>query len=513
MPDMTPTLEPSDEWNRALLAQVHPPAWANPPVTGTFNLVVIGGGTAGLVTAAAAAGLGAKVALIERQWLGGDCLNVGCVPSKTLLRSAHAAAEVRGAGDYGMRVPAGNWVDFAEVMARVRRVRAAMAPHDGAARFRELGVDVFFGPARFTDRRTIEVGGQSLRFHRAVIATGARAARPAVPGLEAAGYRTNETIFNLTERPRRLAVIGGGPIGCELAQAFARLGCAVTLLHHGAQLLPREEPAAAAILTARLRAEGVHVVLNAALKSVQRSGEVRQLNYHETGRDVVVEADEILVATGRVPNVGDLGLEVAGVEFDVKTGVRVDDFLQTTAPTIYACGDVCLPEKFTHAADFSARLVVQNALFSVGPIGRRRWSSQTVPWCTYTDPEIASVGLSLREAAALGVAVETYDQPLTKVDRAITDGATDGFVRIHVARGTDRIVGATVVARNAGELISEISVAMAGGVGLGKLAGVIHPYPTQAEAIRKCGDLYNRTRLTPTVKTWMTRWLRWRRGG
>ncbi len=506
-------LEPDDAANRALQASVHPADWKNPPARGRYNLVVVGGGTAGLVTAAAAAGLGAKVALIERHLLGGDCLNVGCVPSKTLLRSAHAAAEMRAAADLGVRVPPGDWVDFAAVMDRVRRVRAEMAPHDSAARFRSLGVDVFFGAARFTDRTTLTVGDQSLRFHRAVLATGARAAVPEIPGLATAGFRTNETIFNLTERPRRLLVLGGGPIGCELAQAFVRLGSEVTLLHHGDRLLPREDPDAAAMLAGRLRAEGVNVVFSAEVLAVAREGDRRTVTYRAGEQTQSATVDEILVATGRRPNVRDLGLESAGVQYDEKSGVRVDDFLRTTNPAIYACGDVCRPEKFTHAADVGARIVVQNALFSVGPLGRRRWSAVKIPWCTYTDPEVAHTGITLAEAAAQGLALETFQQPLTQVDRAITDGATEGFVKIHVQRGTDRIMGATVVARNAGDLISEISVAMAGGVGLGRLAGVIHPYPTQAEAIRKCGDLYNRTRLTPTVKTWFGRWLRWRRGG
>ncbi len=509
---MSLKIEPDDVHNRALVGLVHPADWRNPRPTGRYDLVVMGGGTAGLVTAAAAAGLGARVALIERYLLGGDCLNVGCVPSKTLLRSAQAAADVRRAERLGIRIGGAVSVDFAAVMERVRRLRAGLAPHDSAARFRDLGVDVFLGAARFQNRTSVVVDGQELRFHRAVIATGARAVLPNVPGLADGGCLSNENVFNLTVQPRRLAILGGGPIGCELAQAFARLGTEVILLHRHGQLLDREDPDAAAVLAARLQSEGVRLVLNAELKAAERNGSRRRLTWVADGVVGEIEVDAVLAAAGRAPNVEDLGLEAAGVQFDSHRGVVVDDFLRTTRPEIYACGDVCLAAKFTHAADFAARLVVQNALFSVGPFGRRRWSSLTVPWCTYTDPEIAQVGLSEPEARARGIAVTTFQQALAKVDRAVTDDATEGFVKIHVRAGTDVIVGATVVARNAGDLISELSVAIAGRVGLGRLAGVIHPYPTQAEAIRKCGDLYNRTRLTPRAAVWLKRWLVWRRG-
>lgn len=508
-----PRLEPWDTHNRALAALVHPPDWQNPAPAGRYNLVVIGAGTAGLVTAAGAAGLGARVALVERHLLGGDCLNVGCVPSKALLRSARAAADARRGGEFGLAGPAAT-ADFPRVMERLRRLRAAIAPHDSAARFRELGVDVFLGAARFADTETIEVAGARLRFARAVIATGARALVPDIPGLAAAQPLTNETVFNLTELPARLAVVGGGPIGCELAQAFQRLGAQVTLLHNKAHLLDREDADAAAVVQAALVRDGVALVLNARLERVvvvEAGGKI--LHYAGPAGPGHVTADAILVAAGRAPNVAGLNLEGVGVAFDPHAGVQVDDFLRTTNPRLYACGDVCLRWKFTHAADFAARLVIQNALFALGPFGRRRVSSLVVPWATYTDPELAHVGLSAREAAARGVAVDTYTVPFTAVDRAITDGETEGFARIHTARGTDRIRGATIVGREAGEMISEITLAMNAGVGLGRIAASIHPYPTRAEALRKLGDQYNRTRLTPRAQALLAALARWRRGG
>jgi pyruvate/2-oxoglutarate dehydrogenase complex dihydrolipoamide dehydrogenase (E3) component len=503
-----PLVEPWDQHNQALVANVHPPDWVNPKPLDRYNLVVIGAGTAGLVTAAGAAGLGAKVALIEKHLMGGDCLNVGCVPSKAIIRSAHAAADAQRAADFGLRLPPGVEVDFPAVMERVRRIRAAISPHDSARRFSELGVDVFIGEAKFLDRESIEIGGQRLRFAKAVIATGARAIVPPIPGLAGAKPLTNETVFNLTERPARLAVIGAGPVGCELAQAFQRLGTQVTLFHHKTHILDREDADATGLVQDAFRRDGIQLALDARLQRVELRDSDRVLYYESGGHAANVIVDAILVAAGRAPNVEGLGLEAAGVAFAPNEGVRVDDFLRTTQPRIHACGDVCMKWKFTHAADFAARIVIQNALFSLGPFGRRRLSTLTMPWCTYTDPEIAHVGLYEREAHERGVELDTYFQPLEQVDRAITDGETEGFVKIHTRKGTGEILGATIVARHAGEMISEIGVAMAGKVGLGRLASVIHPYPTQAEAIRKCGDTYNRTRLTPAVKRFFEFWLR-----
>jgi pyruvate/2-oxoglutarate dehydrogenase complex dihydrolipoamide dehydrogenase (E3) component len=497
---------PPDAHNARLVANVHPPNWENPAPAPCYNLVVIGAGTAGLVTAAGAAGLGAKVALVERHLLGGDCLNVGCVPSKALIRSSRAAFDVNHAGEFGVQPLSPARVDFPAVMERLRQLRADLSPHDSAERFAKLGVDVFLGEAHFSGPNTVQVAGQTLRFKRAVIATGARAVQPPVPGLAEAGCLTNETVFSLTQCPARLAVIGGGPIGCELAQAFQRLGSQVCLLHKNAHLLDREDMDAAALVQAAFLREGVSLRLNAQISRIDRSGDEKVVCYEAQGKRETVAVDEILVGAGRAPNIEGLNLETVGVQYD-RRGVQVNDRLQTTNPRIYAVGDVCLAWKFTHAADFSARLVIQNTLF----LGGKKASALTMPWCTYTDPEIAHVGLYEREARERGLAVDTYVREFTEVDRAVLDGEPAGFVKIHVRKGRDEILGATIVARHAGEMISEISVAMASGMGLGRLASVIHPYPTQAEAIRQCGDAYNRTRLTPTVKKWMGRWLDWQR--
>ncbi len=501
-----PPILPWDAHNQKLVSNVHPADWKNPTPAKRYNLVVIGGGTAGLVSAIGAAGLGAKVALIEKHLLGGDCLNVGCVPSKAIIRAARAAAAVREAAGFGVNVPAGVTVDFAKAMERMRRLRADISPHDSAKRFTEQGVDVFLGDGTFTGSDSVEVSGQTLRFSKAVIATGARAAAPPIPGLKDVPYLTNETLFSLTELPRRLGIIGAGPIGCEMAQAFARLGSEVFLIEATHGILPREDLDAAEIVKAAMASDGVKLLCcGKDLKlSKDPSGVRMQVESHGKGYDQVV--DQLLVAVGRAPNVERLGLETVGVEFD-KKGVKVNDRLQTTNSRIYACGDICSPYQFTHAADFMARIVIQNALF----MGRAKVSSLIIPWATYTSPEIAHVGLYEKEAQEKGIAVDTFTQELSKVDRAILDGETDGFVRIHVRKGTDEIVGATVVAAHAGDMICELTLAMKGKLGLKTIGGSIHPYPTQTEAIRKTADIYSRTRLTPFVKKVMGKWLAWTR--
>jgi pyruvate/2-oxoglutarate dehydrogenase complex dihydrolipoamide dehydrogenase (E3) component len=499
--------EPWDEHNRALVDAVHPPDWANPVPRGRYNLVVLGAGTAGLVAAAGAAAVGARVALVERDLMGGDCLNVGCVPSKALLRAARAVADARGAPAFGVRVPVGAHADFPAVMARLRRVRAGISRHDAARRFAGLGVDVFLGEGRFAGPDAVEVAGSRLPFRRALIATGARATAPPIPGLAEAGYLTNETVFSLTALPARLAVIGAGPIGCELSQAFARLGAQVTLLEAEAQILGREDRDAAAIVERSLARDGVRIVTGARVERAERRGDERVLHVARDGAAEPLAVDAVLVGVGRAPNVEGLGLERAGVAFDPRAGVRVDDRLRTTNRRVYAAGDVCTGLRFTHHSDFQARLAVQNALF----LGRARASDLLVPWCTYTDPEIAHVGLYAREARERGIAVRTFVQPLEDVDRAVIDGEAEGFVAVHVRAGTDRILGATVVARHAGELLPGLTLAIGRKIGLGALARVIHTYPTQAEAIRKLGDAYNRTRLTPLVRRVLATWLRWTR--
>jgi len=504
----SPEVLPHDEYNATLVANVHPTDWENPEPAPRYNLVVIGAGTAGLVTAAGAAGLGAKVALIERHLLGGDCLNVGCVPSKCVIRSSRVLGDLAAATALGVHVPAETEVNFPAVMERMRRLRARISHHDSAHRFHEqLGVDVFLGEGHFTGQNTAAVGGKTLCFTRAVIATGARAAQPPIPGLVEAGFLTNETVFSLTERPRRLAVIGGGPIGCELAQAFQRLGSEVTIVEMEPQFLPQEDPEAAAILSDTFRREGINVKLNTVLKKVTSSGNEKQLHLEGAGQQEGLTVDIILVGVGRAPNVEDLNLEAVGVAYDKKRGVVVNDRLQTTNPRIYAAGDICLDYKFTHAADAAARVVIQNTLF----FGRKKLSTLTIPWCTYTDPEIAHVGMYERDAQKQGIDVTTFTISMREVDRAIADGEEEGFVKVHVKKGTDQILGATIVARHAGEMINEITLAMVSKIGLGTLSSVIHSYPTQAEAIRKAADAYNRTRLTPFVKKLFNSWLAWTR--
>jgi len=501
---------PKDRYNQELVENIHPSGWTNPEPAGKYNLVVVGAGTAGLVTAAGAAGLGAKVALVEKHLMGGDCLNVGCVPSKCLIRSAKAAAEVRDASRYGIGVPGGFEVDFPAVMERMRRLRAGISPNDSAKRFSEqLGVDVYMGEGRFTGTNTVQVGDAVLGFRKAVIATGARAFKPPVEGLAEAGFLTNETIFTLTNRPERMAVIGAGPLGCELAQAFQRLGCRVSLLQRGPGIMPREDPDAAGIVLESMRRDGVAIYLSSDVKRIERTREGKSIHIEIEGKGLQVIVDEILVGTGRVPNVEGLGLEAAGVQYDDRGGVMVDEFLRTSNPAVFAAGDVCSAYRFTHTADAQARIVIQNALLW----GRKRSSALTVPWCTYTDPEVAHVGMYERDAREKGILVDTFNIPMQDVDRAVTDGETDGLVRIHVRKGTDRILGATVVARHAGEMISEISTAMQARMGLGSLSGIIHPYPTQAEAFRKAADAYNRTKLTPMVKKVFEWILKWERRG
>lgn len=502
------TLYPMDVYNQKLVSQVHPENWVNPQPAERYNLVVIGAGTTGLVVAAGAAGLGAKVALIEKNLMGGDCLNVGCVPSKTIIRSSRVVADISHSQKFGVHVPDGTEVDFPAVMERMRKIRSDISHHDSAQRFQnQLGVDVFLGEGHFSSSNTIEVAGKTLRFKKAVIATGARAANLNIPGLEEAGYLTNETVFNLTEKPQRLAVIGGGPIGCELAQSFQRLGCQVILLHNNEHILDCEDAEAAEIVQKVFIQEGINLILNSKVNRVEQQNGEKVIYYEYQGKQNSVTVNQILLGVGRKPNVEGLNLETVGVEYDAKKGVFVNDNLQTTNPNIYAAGDICMKWKFTHAADAAARIVIQNALF----LGRKKLSTLTMPWCTYTDPEIAHVGMYESETKEQGINVDTFFIPLSQVDRAIADGEETGFVKIHVKKGSDKILGATIVAPHAGDMISQITLAMVNNIGLGKIASVIYPYPTQAEAIRKAADAYNRTRLTPFVKQLFTTWLAWTR--
>jgi len=392
-------------------------------------------------------------------------------------------------------------------MERMRRIRADLAVHDSASRFRDLGVDVFLGEGRFDGRDAVEVGGARLSFRRALVATGGTPLVPPVPGLVEAGFLTNETVFDLETLPTRLAVVGGGPVGCELAQAFARFGTAVTLVERLARILPNDEADAAVLLADALAGEGILVLTGHDLERVERSGPVRTVFLQGPAGPVRVDVDLILVAVGRRPVVAGIGLEAVGIRHDPDRGVLVDDRLRTTNRAVYAAGDVAGRHRFTHVADAEARIVLRNALFP----GRRKASALHVPWCTFTDPEVARVGHSSESAARAGIAVDSFTRPLARVDRFVVEGEEGGFARVHVRRGSDEIVGATVVGSHAGELIGVVALAMRAGAGLGTLADTVFPYPTRSEALRGAANEWQRSRLTPMVRRLFEGWFRLRR--
>jgi pyruvate/2-oxoglutarate dehydrogenase complex dihydrolipoamide dehydrogenase (E3) component len=478
------------------------PTWPNPTPAGVYDLLVIGAGPAGLTAAHTAAAFGARVALVERYRLGGGSLNVGSTPSKAILRTARLYAEMGRAEEYGGREPGDIEIDFAAAMDRMRRVRARVSDDASAERLIAAGVDLFFGQARFTGPRAAEIDGVPLRFGKAVIATGSRPLRPDIPGLAEAGYLTNESVFELTERPRRLLVMGGGPLGCELAQAFARLGSYVIIAQDDPTFLPREERDAAQILSEALGRDGIEVHLNTTVTAVRCEAGQKIVELVSEDSRIEVGVDQILVGVGRSPNVEAMNLEAAGVDFDTIRGIKVDDFLRTTNRRIHAAGDVCLEHKFAHAAEASARIAAVNAL---GP-RRERLSRLIVPWCTYTDPEIAHVGLYVRDAWRRSIPAKTYVVLMHDVDRAVTDGEDEGFVKIHVQEGKDRILGATIVARHAGEMIGEVSLAIRLGLGMRDLAEVIHPFPTQAGAVKLAATAH--TRAHPPASQRLSRRLR-----
>lgn len=506
---------PDDAHNQQLVANVHPSDWVNPEPSGRYNIVVIGAGTAGLITAVIAAGLGAKVALIEKHLMGGDCLNVGCVPSKGVIRAARAWADLRRAEEFGVHIPAGVTYDFGAAMARMRKLRAKISRNDSAQRYRNLGVDVFIGTARFAGADTVVVegpaGNRTLDFTKAAICTGARAAAPPIPGLTEAGYLTNETVFSLTELPPRLGVIGAGPVGCELAQAFARFGSRVCLIEAQHGILPKEDRDAAQIVEQQLVKDGVHLLCCGQDLTISRADGGKRLTVDSHGRRHEVTVDEILVGVGRTPNVEGLGLDAVGVEFD-KAGIKVNGRLQTSNPRIFAAGDVCSRYKFTHAADAMAQIVIQNALFPHPfGLGYATVDSLIMPWCTFTEPEVAHVGMYEQDAKDKGIEVETYTFKLDEVDRAILDGEDEGFARVHIQKGSDTILGATIVAAHAGEMIGEFSVLMKAGVGAKAIAGTIHPYPTQAEVNKKVVNLWRKAHFTQATRNRLMKLFAWMR--
>ena len=494
-PHLLELMQPFDRHNQELLDNVHPPEWVNPEPRDRYHLVVLGAGTAGLVSAAGAAGLGARVALIERRLMGGDCLNHGCVPSKAMISAARAWHEARTAAARFGGPQAEGEGDFGAVMQRMRELRAGISSHDSASRFRDLGVDVFIGEGRFVSGDALEVGGSRLHFRKAIIATGGRPLIPPIPGCDNSLVLTNETVFNLTELPRRLAVIGGGPIGCELAQTFARLGSQVCLFEMAPHVLIREDGEAAAIVEQAMIRDGVDLRLGARVQEIEVTNDAKAIHFERDGEAARFGVDEVLLAIGRAPNVEAIGLEAAGIEFD-RSGVKVDDRLRTTNKRIYAVGDVASQFKFTHAADALARIAIQNSLF----FGRARASDLVIPWCTYTSPELAHVGMTQKEAEEDGIDIDVLTVPLAQVDRAVLDGTAEGFLRLVTRRGKDRILGATLVADHAGELLGELTLAVKAGIGLNTIASTIHAYPTQAEVLKKAADTWRRGKLTPTVQ-------------
>ncbi|MFP4300457.1 MAG: mercuric reductase [Spirochaetaceae bacterium] len=495
-------VEPRDRYNLELVAQVHPEGWKNPTPRGRYNLIVLGGGTAGLISAAVASSLGARVALVERHLLGGDCLNVGCVPSKGIIRAARALEGVRFAEGFGVRLAGEVGFDFSAAMERMRRIRSEISHHDSAVRYRdEFGVDLYLGEGRFAGPGGLEVEGERLEFAKAIIATGARPAVPPIPGLEESGYLTNETIFTLTELPRRLAVIGAGPIGAEMAQTFRRFGSEVYLIEMADRVLPREDRDVAEFLRLRLEEEGVEIRTATALEELSARGEEKLLRL---GGGEEIAVDHLLLSIGRAPNVENLGLENVGVSYDRRTGIEVNSYLQTTNRRIFAAGDVAYQYKFTHAAEATAAIAVQNALF----LRTKKSDGLVVPWCTYTSPEVAHVGLSEEEARGRGIEIESYRHEIGETDRGRLDGS-EGFVKLHARKG--KLVGGTIVADHAGEMVGELALAIQKGLSLGDLNGVIHPYPTQAEAIKRAAAGVLKAKLTPRAKRFLDHWMRWRR--
>jgi pyruvate/2-oxoglutarate dehydrogenase complex dihydrolipoamide dehydrogenase (E3) component len=481
-----PRAKPDDE--EAFLRRVRPADWENPSPRTSYDLAIVGAGPAGLAAAESASRLGFSVALIERNRLGGNSLNAGSVPSKAIIRTARVYGTMRDAEEFGAPVPDEPALEFGKVMARMRQIRTRIAAYHSVHELAALGVDIFFGSARFESANLLLAGESRIQFKKAIIATGARPRAPDIPGLERTGYRTSATIFEMAALPKRLAVIGGGPLGCELAQAFCRLGSHVTIVQNDPKFLPREERDAAEILSRAMARDGVEIRLNTTVAGARHEGGDKVLETVSNEVKGDIRADEILLSVGRVPNVDELNLEGAGVAFDIDTGVKVDDFLRSANPNVYAVGDVCLSLKFTNAAQFSARMAVRNALTGT----QQRQSDTVIPWCTYCDPGIAHIGLHVWEARQQSIPIKSFTVMMHDVDRAITDGQDTGFVKIHVAEGTDRILGATIVASRASEMINEMAVIMSAGMGMRALAEVIHTYPAQSEAIMLAAQAFKR---------------------
>ncbi len=490
-----------DEHDRKLVARVRPEAYRNPEPADVYDLVVIGAGTAGLVAAAGAAGLNARVALIERDLMGGDCLNVGCVPSKLMISSARAVTEIKQAAGLGISISGEPKVDFSEVMTRMRRLRSDLSSHDSVERFTELGVDVFLGPGRFVDCTSVEVGGRILRFVKAVICTGSRASVPAIPGLDQVSFDTNETIFSFTELPERLGIVGAGFIGCEMAQTFSRLGSRVSLFASERGVMPMESRDAAEIVIRGLHEDGVRIFTHGRRLEFEADGQGIRVQERNGDAERKETVDRLLIATGRTPNLEGLELEKAEVRYSDQ-GIVIDDFFRTSNSRIYASGDVCSRHRFTHAVDIMSRSVLANALFK----GRKRYSRLVIPRCLYTHPELAHVGVEPGGLDDQGRKFTELTLPLSDMDRAVIDGRTDGFIRVYLKQNSDRILGATIVSDNAKDLIGLFTIAITRQIGLGAFSRMVFPYPSYAEAIRKLADKYQKSRLNPTLHRLIGKW-------
>ncbi len=477
------------------------------------NMVVIGAGSAGLVSAYIAAAVKAKVTLVEKHRMGGDCLNTGCVPSKALIRTARLLSQIRRHKEFGLK-DARAEVDFAAVMERVQAVIRAIEPHDSAARYTALGVECIEGEAKIVSPWEVEVrtaaGTQTLTTRAIVIAAGARPFVPPIPGLEKVEVLTSDTVWNLRELPRRLVVLGGGPIGSELAQAFARLGAQVTQVEMLPRLLVREDPEVSAMVQARFAEEGIQVLTGHRAKKVEVVDGRKILLCEHEGRSIQVEFDALLCAVGRVPNTAGYGLEALGVPVTKARTVETNEYLQTLYPNIYACGDVAGPYQFTHTAAHQAWYAAVNALF--GGLRKFRADYSAIPWATFTDPEVARVGLNESEAKERGIAHEVTTYGIDDLDRAIADGEAHGLVKVLTVPGKDRILGATIVGEHAGELIVELIAAMKHGIGLNKVLGTIHIYPTFAEANKYAAGNWKKAHAPQGVLRGLERFHAWMRG-
>jgi pyruvate/2-oxoglutarate dehydrogenase complex dihydrolipoamide dehydrogenase (E3) component/uncharacterized membrane protein YdjX (TVP38/TMEM64 family) len=473
------------------------------------NVIVIGGGSAGLVTSYIAAAVKAKVTLIEKHRMGGDCLNTGCVPSKALIRSAKFLSQMRRAREFGMKSASADF-DFAAVMERVSRVVDTVAPHDSVERYTSLGVECLLGEAKITSPYSVAVNGRTLTTRNIVIAAGARPLVPPIPGIEDVGYLTSDTVWGLRKLPARLVVLGGGPIGCELAQCFARFGSRVTQLEMLPRILIREDPEVSAMVTRALLADGVDVRAgHQAIRFLVEEGRKILVCEHD-GAEIRIEFDALLCAVGRIANTSGYGLEELGVPLTKAGTIQTDGYLRTLYPNIFACGDVAGPYQFTHTAAHQAWYAAVNALF--GSLKKFKADYSVIPWATFTEPEVARVGINETEATAQGIAFEVSRYDIDDLDRAITDGEARGFVKVLTVPGKDRILGVTMVGEHAGDLIAEFVSAMRHGIGLNKVLGTIHIYPTLAEANKYAAGVWKKAHAPQTALRWAGRFHTWMRG-